>query len=111
MNQKVLECIYAAVDEANLDRAGKPPIEKTPGTPIFGTGMGLDSLGLINFIVAVEENVEGAFDFPIVLGDDRTLSEEPSPFRSIGALAEHVEAILREEGATVEGAHAPSDVK
>jgi acyl carrier protein len=111
MNQKVLECVYAAVDEANLDRAGEPPIEKSPETPIFGTADALDSLGLINFIVAAEESVERAFGAQVVLGDDRALSAEPSPFRSIGALVEYVAEVLREEGVAVEEAHVPDDVR
>lgn len=97
MNQKVVECIYAAVDEANLDRDGKPPIEKTLNTPIHGAQSGLDSLGLINFIVAVEENVERELGVAVVLGDDRALEQDPSPFESIGALAEYTETLVSEQ--------------
>lgn len=91
-----MDCIYAAVDEANLDRGDEPPLQKAPDTPIHGSASGLDSLGLINFIVAVEENVENATGVPIVLGDDRALAQEPSPFSSIGVLADYVEVLLRE---------------
>lgn len=98
MNQKVVECIYAAVDEANDERDGKPPIDKSPRTPIHGDASGLDSLGLINFVVAVEENVEAAFGTPIMLADDRALSQDPSPFDSIEALTGYVEQLLREQG-------------
>jgi acyl carrier protein len=98
MNDKVVECIYAAVDEVNLDRDGKPELGRSLDTPIQGSGSELDSLGLINFVVAVEENVDREFGVPITLADDRALSLEPSPFESIGALAEYVGHLIREGG-------------
>jgi acyl carrier protein len=100
MNEKVARCIYAAVDEANLDRDGKPPLERSLDTPIHGSESGLDSLGLINFIVAVEENLEREFDVVLVLGDDRALEHDPSPFTSIAALAAYVETLLAEQKVT-----------
>lgn len=98
MNKRVLACIYAAIDEANLDREGAPPLEKSPSTPIHGEN-GLDSLGLINFVVAVEENLEREFEAMVVIGDDRALDRDPSPFGTVGALATYVEILLKEQGA------------
>jgi len=97
MNQRVLECIYAAIDEANLEGLD-PPMGKAPETPVHGNGSNLDSLGLINFVVAVEENVEQAFGVSIVLGDERALDLQPSPFDSVAALADYVETLLGESG-------------
>lgn len=97
MKDRIVECIYAAVDEVNLDREDEPPLEKAPETPIYGEASTLDSLGLINFVVAVEENVEGAFGVPVVLGDDSALGRKPSPFDSISELALYVEELLGEE--------------
>jgi len=96
MNEETLGCVYAAIDEANEDRDGLPPLEKSPTTPIHGTASGLDSLGLINFVVAVEEEVEKRFGAEIVLSDDRSLSAEPSPFESVGALAAYIDVLLGE---------------
>lgn len=97
MRDGILDCIYAAVDEANGERDGKPPIAKTPETSIHGDASGLDSLGLINFVVAVEENVERSFGRPIMLADDRALSRDPSPFDSIAELGAYVEELLEED--------------
>ncbi len=97
MQQKVIECIYAALDEVNQDRGDAPPLEKSPKTPIHGSESALDSLGLVNFVVVVEENVEQAFDVPIVLGDDRALSRDPSPFESVEELADYITTLLEEQ--------------
>lgn len=97
MQQQVIECIYAALDEVNRDRGDAPPLEKSPETPIHGTESVLDSLGLVNFVVIVEENVEREFDVPIVIGDDRALSRDPSPFESVGELATYITGLLEEQ--------------
>lgn len=96
MNQEVIDCIYAAIDDMNADRGDKPPLVKSPETTLHGTTAALDSLGLINFIVAVEEHLEQRFETSIVLSDDRSLSQEPSPFESVTALAGYVEMLLSE---------------
>jgi len=97
MSEEVLECVYVAIDEANEDRQDRPPLEKALETPIHGTASGLDSLGFINFVVAIEEEVERAFGVAIVLGDDRALSREPSPFESVRTLVEYVDVLLSEQ--------------
>jgi acyl carrier protein len=97
VNERIVQCVYAAIDEENLQRDGdSPPMEKALATPIHGTASALDSLGLINFVLAVEENVTRSFGVPIVLGDDRALSQELSPFRSVEALAGYIEDLLEE---------------
>jgi acyl carrier protein len=96
MDETIVECLYAAVDETNALRPGEPPLEKSTDTALFGSASALDSLGLVNFVVAAEQKIEAAFELPIVLADDRALGREPSPFRTIGSLAEYVQVLLRE---------------
>lgn len=94
MNEKVLECIYTAIDEVNLERSGKAPLAKASDTPIFGPSSDLDSLELVNFVVLAEDSLERAFDAPVLLSGEQAFDAEPSPFRSVGALAEYVEGLL-----------------
>jgi acyl carrier protein len=96
VSEKVLGCVYAAIDEANEDREGLLPLRKSLDTPIHGEGSELDSLALINFVVAVEEGVERGFGTPVALSDDRALAREPSPFASVRTLVEYIEELLRE---------------
>jgi acyl carrier protein len=104
MNDEVLRCVYVAIDEANQDRREFAPLEKSPDADIHGTATGLDSLGLINFLVATEEALEQEFGVPVVLSDDRALSQEPSPFRTVSSVVEYAEALLREQRAASGGA-------
>jgi hypothetical protein len=98
MDHKIVESLYAAVEDTNAQRPGEPPLEKSLDTALYGSASALDSLGLVNFIVAAEQRVEASFGTPIVLADDRALARDPSPFQSLGALAEYVEVLLREKG-------------
>ena len=96
MNQQILNSIYGAVDRLNQTRDGAP-LTKTPETGLFGDHGELDSLGLINLIVAVEEQIEDDFGSPITLADDRALSQEISPFRTVESLAGYIELLLKEK--------------
>ena len=94
-----MECVYAALDEINEEREDLPPLEKAPETELQGAENSLDSLSLVNLVIAVEEGIELSLGATIVLSDDRALSAEPSPFRSVGALAAYVDLLLEEEEA------------
>lgn len=96
MSERVLTCIYAALDEANKDRDDLPPLEKSLDTEIHGGEGSLDSLQLINFLVAVEENVERDFGAQVTLTDERVLARESSPLESVRLLAGYLEELLSE---------------
>jgi acyl carrier protein len=66
-------------------------------TTIYGNDSRLDSLGLVNLIVAVEQNIEDEFDVNITIADERAMSQKHSPFTTIGSLANYIEMLLKEE--------------
>jgi acyl carrier protein len=96
MNDRILDSLYAAIDDVNRERPSDRLLVKAPETALYGSASDLDSLGLVNFIVAAEQRIEAEFGKSLVLADDRALAQEPSPFRSVGALADYVEVLLRE---------------
>lgn len=94
---RALQAVYAAIDETNPMLRGKARLEKAPGTALIGPGSQLDSLGLVNLIVAVETRVEQDFGRSISLADALgTLPPDGGPFKSVGALAEHIAGLLGE---------------
>ncbi len=52
-----LELIYTAVDEVNEFLLPEAQLSKSPGTIILGDGGALDSLGVVNLLVAIEEKM------------------------------------------------------
>jgi acyl carrier protein len=97
MNESVLTSIYASIDEINALRGPADQVEKSLDTPLTGRDSRLDSLGLVNFIVALEQAVEDATGITVDLSDGRALAQQNSPFQTIGTLASYVEQLLTEK--------------
>jgi acyl carrier protein len=92
--EKVLQAIYGAVEEANATLPAERRLEKSPETVLFGKDGKLDSLGLVNLIVATEQRIEEAFGVAVTLADERAMSQQHSPFRTIGSLADYAATLL-----------------
>jgi acyl carrier protein len=96
---RVLEALYRAVDVIAPELPRGTRLAKSPDTVLLGEASPLDSLGLVNLIVAVEQAVEEEFGAPLSLLDEAQLQPEDSPLRSLGALADHLHARLQEQAA------------
>jgi acyl carrier protein len=89
----VLEQIYAALDVVNSQLPPSRRLSRAPDTVIVGSGGALDSLGLVNFVLAVEEKIGDAIGRPVALLDPDLLGAEHGPFRTVDTLATHVLAL------------------
>ena len=94
---KILEGIYAAIDEVNEQLPEDQNLEKSLETVLLGSSGKLESVNLVNLLVAIEENIEETFGIPISITDERAVSEKNSPFRTVSSLADYVETILKEK--------------
>ena len=93
---KVLEVIYRAIDSVNSQQEKNQKLNKDPNAVLFGKNGKLDSLGLINLIVAIEQNIEDEFETSITLADEKAMSQEHSPFRNVGSMVDYIEILLEE---------------
>jgi acyl carrier protein len=89
----LIELIQTSVLRVNAgagspDGTPLPPLNEE--THLIGRNGILDSLGLVNLIVDVEEEVNARFDLAISLVDDRAMSQKHSPFATIGRLADYI---------------------
>jgi hypothetical protein len=81
-----------------LAELGEPePAEIGESTRLVGEHAVLTSLALVSLIVEVEQTVEDEWGAVLTLADERAMSQQHSPFRSIGTLAEWVERLLEEQ--------------
>ena len=96
--QRIETVIIQSLHELNdvLDNKIIGPV--LPETRIFGRKGVLDSMGLVTLITDLEEKLEQEFGYSLILADDRAMSQEKSPFRSVSSLAEYVCMLLDEEG-------------
>jgi len=97
-NKRITNVIFSAVEEVNGQLPRKQRLEKSIDTILFGKSGKLDSLALVNLIVAVEEKIQEEFGVTVTLADERAMSQTNSPFKSLGTLADYVALLL--EGQT-----------
>ena len=96
--EDALRLVCRAIDQVNLELPADRSVAKSPEAPLFGRGGPLDSLGLVNLIVAVEQLVEDELSVSVALADERALSRRSSPFRTVGSLAGYLRERLEEHG-------------
>ena len=94
---KILKSIYNAVDEVNEQLPEGQSLEKSPSTVLLGESGKLESIDLVNILVATEENIEEAFGIPISITDERAVSETNSPFTTIESLCGFISNLLKEQ--------------
>ena len=93
---KILASLYKAVDAFNDQQAARAQkLKKFPTTRLFGGNGALDSLGLVQFIVLAEQQVQKDFRASLALANEKALSMKNSPFRTIRSLADYIAKLLK----------------
>ena len=64
--------------------------EANGDSPLYGEDGPLDSMALVNLIADVEDAVAEKFGANISLADERAMSAQRSPFRSVASLTEAI---------------------
>ena len=85
--EQVINSIYRAVDEVNRQSPSHAQLSKEPTTILLGDGGVLDSLGLINLIVCIEEKIMSEMGTQVILLDEESLANPEGPYRSVESLA------------------------
>lgn len=97
--ERVMSAIYEAVDELNKQLPKGVRVEKSLDAPLYGKASKLESIDLVGFIIEVEEKVRDEFGASITIADDRAMSQQNSPFLTLGTLTDYVSGLLEENGA------------
>ena len=85
---ELLALVHAAIDDHNGLAA--TPVDKAGDTVLYGAGGALDSIALVNLIIALEQHVLDRTGIALALADDRAFSQARSPFRTVASLVEYV---------------------
>jgi acyl carrier protein len=97
-NEKLTKLIYNVIDEINTQLSDDQQLEKTTITSLYDDGGGLDSLGLVQFVVAVEQGVRDIFGVSLTLVTERAMSQQHSPFKTVQSLIDFIIKLLEENG-------------
>jgi acyl carrier protein len=91
---RILAAIYDAIDEVNPMLEAEAKLEKSPSTLLADESSGLDSLGILNLVVATEASIERAFGREVMLSDDIASEDGATSFRSVQTLRDHIAGSL-----------------
>lgn len=91
---EIRDVIYSAIDEVNLMLPKDRKIEKASHAPLSADKGGLDSLGLINMIIAIEQKLEGRFKKSVSLANEQMMPQGQNPFANVDTLADYILKIL-----------------
>ena len=94
--EKIDSIIRDAVKEFNTLRPQLPPLVEDFEKPLFGLGGQVDSLGLVNLIVVVEQQLDTDLGVIVTLASERAMSQRNSPFRTLAALRDYTITLLQE---------------
>lgn len=98
---RTYKVLFSAVDQLNQELPAGQRLTKTPQTVVLGSGGKLDSLSVVNLLMLTEQKLEDEFNFPVSLADERAMSQERSPFRTLATMAGYIEQLLKEKGETI----------
>ena len=90
LQDTISAAIYRAIDDVNAQLPAAGRLKKEPDTVLFGRQAGLDSLGLVNLIVALEKHVESGCGKAVSLSTPEVMLAEESPFASVRSLAAYL---------------------
>ena len=97
IENQVDQILFAAIQEINEQLPAGQTIAADKSTLLFGREGVLDSLTLVNLIVAAEQKVQETLNIAITLADDRAMSQKNSPFKSVESLANYIVMLVKEK--------------
>ena len=96
-SDRVVQCVYRVLDEFNAELPSGLKLRKSMDTVLYGPLGQLDSLKLVEIIVAVEQHVEAEFGQTVTLADERAMSQRSSPFATVASLAAYIDELLEDQ--------------
>ena len=93
-HEQALQIVYDAIDAVNPQLPQARRLAKSPDTIIVGPSGSLDSLGIINLVIALEERASEVLGASVQLLDDTVFIDANGPFRCVDSLARHLEMQL-----------------
>jgi len=94
---ELVELIVQNIEELGDQEDVELPEKLGATTPMFGEAGFLDSMSLVSLVVAIEQSLEERYGKTISLADEKALSRQHSPYRTIETLAEYAAEALDAE--------------
>ena len=95
-NNDIQKIIFDAIEMTNNAREEDKQIPVAEDTELYGTSGQLDSMGLVAFLVDIEESFMDN-EIEITLSDERAMSQSNSPFRNVQSLTDYIAILIKEK--------------
>lgn len=92
---KIQSIVYKALDKINEGLPVPERLAKSPDTCLFGDKGPLDSLAVINLIVALEKALREESGTFIALAQKRPGESALSPFATVDSLIRHIDILFK----------------
>jgi len=96
IKKDIQQIIFDALEMANNTREDDEQIPVSEQTEIYGTNGHLDSMGLVAFLIDIEEAMMDN-GLEITLSDEKAMSQTRSPFRNVESLVDYITSLTTEE--------------
>lgn len=93
--QLVLSSVRELLAEIHADDQ-QPLSDLDDATRLIGRKGILSSLELVRLIVNLEQQINDEYGLTLTIADERAMSQEKSPFRTIGSLADYLALLIAE---------------
>jgi hypothetical protein len=93
-----LSAVYSAIDEINLSLDDDKKLPRSPDTVIFGPSGMVDSVTLVNLVMAAETHLFELTGKEVLLASEDAMSRRKSPYRSASALADYAVEVVVNSG-------------
>ena len=94
--EKLLELVIRSAQNVVSYTNTADPSKINKLTHLYGVHGVLDSLGLVQLIAEVEDEIYESTGINITIADERAMSLKFSPFRSVSSLADYILVLLKE---------------
>ena len=94
MREDVINVIIETIEDYNGSLEEDNHLPTDLDKSIYGEDSNLDSLGLVSFIIGLEQNIEDKFDHSVSLADEKAMSQKSNPFNNINSLADYILKLL-----------------
>lgn len=90
MKEKIINIINDTIKNYNEDLNEGEKIKNDWDTSLYGENSNMDSMDLVSFVVALEQNLEEEFNRSISLADEKAMSQKSSPYKTLNNLLEYI---------------------
>lgn len=94
MNDRIYNCIVEGINNFNENFDNTIDLSKGINTELFSGDGALDSLGLVNLILSIEEKLDEEFNVSVSLASEKAMSQKVSPFKSVETLHNYIQELI-----------------